>query len=61
MSKNQAIKNIRYEIDRLNQEIDLKIIKGVSYGREARRHKFLISQLRRLNDSWFGRLVNAFA
>ena len=41
MSKHQAIRIIRSEIDRLNAEIDLKIIRGMSYTREARRHKFL--------------------
>jgi hypothetical protein len=48
MSKHQAIKTIRVEIDRLNQEIDLRIIKGVSYRREALRHTFLMRQLARL-------------
>jgi len=48
MSKHQTIKTIRMEIERLNQEIDLKIIQGVSYRREALRHKSLKSQLARL-------------
>lgn len=58
MSKHQAIKSIRAEIERINQEIDLRIIKGVSYRREALRHKFLMAQLARLvprRSSWFGR------
>jgi hypothetical protein len=49
MSKHQAIRTIRMEIHRLNQEIDLRIIKGVSYRREALRHKFLMAQLARLS------------
>lgn len=36
--------NIRKELKRLNHEIDLKIIKGLPYKAEARRHKFLMSQ-----------------
>lgn len=62
MSKHQAIKTIRMEIDRINQEIDLRIIKGVSYRREAIRHKFLMSQLRRLapRRSVFGLFDFAF-
>lgn len=48
MSKYQALKTIRAEIEKLNQDIDLKIIKGVSYRREAMRHKFLIGQLSRI-------------
>jgi hypothetical protein len=60
MSKHQAIRTIRQEIEKLNEEIDFKIIKGVSYAREARRHKFLMSQLSRLTPrpSWFAKSVN---
>ncbi len=62
MSKNQAIKAIRMELDRVNQEIDLKIIKGLSYVRESRRHKLLMSQLRRsisaTQSSWFGKSLS---
>jgi hypothetical protein len=65
MSKHQTIKAIRTELERLNQEIDLRIIRGVSYAAQARRHKLLKSQLARLSpgtSSWFGRLgfVSAF-
>ncbi|MEK7641404.1 MAG: hypothetical protein AAB365_00235 [Patescibacteria group bacterium] len=62
MSKHQVIKTIRMEIERLNQDIDLRIIKGVSYRRQALRHKMLSEQLRRLTrtESVFGR-VFAFA
>lgn len=49
MSKHQALRTVRMEIDRLNQEIDLRIIKGVSYRRESLRHKFLMAQLARLS------------
>ncbi len=57
MSKHQAIKTIRTELELLNQEIDLRIIKGVSYRREARRHKLLKAQLARLaprRSNWLG-------
>ena len=56
MSKHQAKRAIRAEIERLNQEIDLKIIRGVSYKREAVRHKFLmrqLSMLSRAHSFWF--------
>jgi hypothetical protein len=52
---------IRNEIDRLNREIDLRIIKGLSYKRESLRHKFLMNQLSRLSNasrSWFGRSLS---
>jgi hypothetical protein len=63
MSKHQAIKTIRTEIERLNQEIDLRIIKGVSYKREALRHKFLMNQLARLaprRSNWFGKIISSY-
>jgi hypothetical protein len=63
MSKHQAIRTIRAEIDHLNEIIDLKIIKGLSYRREALRHKALMAQLARLapRRSWFARLGFASA
>ncbi|MEN9913247.1 MAG: hypothetical protein RLY66_655 [Candidatus Parcubacteria bacterium] len=59
MSKHQVIKTIRMEIEALNQEIDLRIIKDVSYRRQALRHKMLTAQLHRLTrreSSVFGRV-----
>ncbi|MBU6231104.1 MAG: hypothetical protein KGI45_01040 [Patescibacteria group bacterium] len=65
MSKHQAIRAIRVEIERLNQEIDLKIIRGASYRREALRHKTLMAQLARLSPrrkyfAGFGNFVRMF-
>ncbi|MDB5259302.1 MAG: hypothetical protein JWO73_510 [Candidatus Taylorbacteria bacterium] len=48
MSKAKTVQIIRAEIKRLNEDIDMKIIRGLSYRNEARRHKSLISQLARL-------------
>ena len=61
MSKHQAVRNIRAEIDKLNREIDFKIIKGLSYRREALRHKSLTAQLARLapQRSWLARSLSA--
>jgi hypothetical protein len=41
---------IRKELRKLNDKIDFNIVKGQSYDREARRHKDLVSQLRRLES-----------
>ena len=49
MSKYQAIRTIRMELDRINQDIDLRIIQGLPYRRLSMRHKFLMSQLARLS------------
>jgi len=45
MSYYKISKIISRELNHLNAMIDLKIIKGESYKKEARRHKFLLSQL----------------
>lgn len=61
MSKHQALRTIRTEVERLNQDIDLRIIKGMSYARQSRRHKFLMKQLAQLSTSghsWFSRSMN---
>lgn len=53
MSKHHTVKILRAELERVNNEIDMRIIKGLSYAREARRHKLLTSQLRRLAPRQF--------
>ena len=53
-------KVIRRELEELNNKIDEKILKGLSYVREARRHKFLLSQLyglRRSSNSFLYNLI----
>ena len=55
MSKQNLEKELRSELEALNDQIDRKIIKGLSYVREARRHKFLLGSLARLTSpsaSW---------
>ena len=45
MSKQNLEKILRSELEVLNDIIDHKIIKGLSYAREAKRHKFILSKL----------------
>lgn len=47
MSEREYFKAINTEILRLNAIIDRKIIYEYDYKKEARRHKILLSQLRR--------------
>jgi hypothetical protein len=65
MSNIQITHNIGKEIKKLNRVIDLKIIKGLPYKAEARRHKFLMSQFYGFHDntkmSWFGRTMHTLA
>ncbi len=42
MSTNKLIKTISRQIEKVNDTIDIKIIRGESYKKEALRHKFLL-------------------
>lgn len=56
MSQYKTFKVIKSELAKLNHRIDLKIIQGVPYYNEAKRHKFLRSQLQGLSlrkNPWF--------
>lgn len=59
MSKQNLEKALRRELDLLNNQIDEKIIRGLSYAREAKRHKFIISTLanikRSQSSNWLAR------
>lgn len=48
MTKYQVSKVIYEELNRLNREIDRKIIQGVSYAEESKMHKMLLARLRRM-------------
>jgi len=56
MSKNQLTHSIAVELRKLNEVIDMKIVRGQAYRAEARRHKELLSRLNRANRerSFFG-------
>lgn len=45
MSKQKLITTIHTELEKINEQIDLKIIQGLEYKRESKRHKFLVSHL----------------
>jgi len=59
---------IKTELELLNEQIDIRIIKGLPYANIARRHKFLLSMLSDLYrsgsrasqsySSWVGRSLN---
>ena len=65
MSKFKLARNIKREIKKLNNDIDMKIIKGLPYRAEARRHKFLISQFYTFEkisqESFFRRTLHVLA
>lgn len=48
MSHDTLRKTIERELQKLNDEIDVKIVKGLSYVKESRRHKFMLKRLNEL-------------
>ena len=61
MSKTQLHKSIVHELGRVNDRIDIKILRGKPYRRDAERHRMLVTQLARLERSgirsgWFSSL-----
>ncbi len=71
MSKYRLSRIIQAEINKLNEEIDLKIIWGQTYKKEARRHKFLVAQFEELSrqeshrvkpieSRWFNKLFATY-
>ena len=49
MSKNTLSQEIIKELEKLNNRIDRKIIRGCSYQKEAQRHKDLLTTLQRID------------
>jgi hypothetical protein len=59
MKRYILIRRIESEIAKLNEEIDVRIMKGISYKNLSLRHKILMTQLRAVKRS--PSLVNRFA
>jgi hypothetical protein len=61
MSQKQYFRTIEKEIQRINRIIDLKIVRGLDYTREARDHKLLLKKVRFYNrQNFFKRLFPSF-
>lgn len=46
MSQTQYLKMLEKEIQKINKKIDLKILQGEKYAKEAREHKLLLKKVR---------------
>ncbi len=57
MSKQNLEKALRAELELLNNQIDARIVRGLSYAREARRHKLILASIanlrREMRSNWF--------
>ena len=62
MSQTQYVKMLEREIQKINKKIDLKILQGQTYWKEARDHKLLLQKLRFHNrKSFFNRLFGSLS
>ncbi len=59
MSQKQYIKAVEKEIQKINKIIDLKIVRGEEYRKEARDHKLLLRKIRYHNRKNFLRRLLA--
>ena len=61
MSQSQYLKMLEREIQKINKKIDLKILQGQDYRREARDHKLLLRKVRyHTKKGLMDRFVNLF-
>jgi hypothetical protein len=61
MSQTQYLKMLEREIQRINKKIDLKILQGEAYFKEARDHKLLLRKVRYHTKRTFGqRMIHLF-
>jgi len=59
MSREQYLKIIEREIHNINKQIDVKIIQGLDYKKEAREHKQLLRKVRQHKRKGFlGNFLN---
>jgi len=62
MSQSQYLKMLEKEIQRINNRIDLKILQGESYLKEARDHKLLLKKVRyHTRRNFFSRLFGSLS
>jgi len=66
MSKQNLERVLMRELEVINDEIDKKIIRGLSYAKEARRHKFILNRLSDIRRAetgtgWFVKPFSTFS
>lgn len=59
MSHEQYVKILREELQKVNEEIDLRIIRGEMYASQAHKHRMLIDRMRKhAKKTFVDRLFN---
>lgn len=61
MSQTQYLKMLEKEIQKINEKIDLKILQGQEYKKEARNHKLLLRKIRyHTRQNFMQRMIHLF-
>ena len=61
MSQSQYLKMLEREIQKINKKIDLKILQGQVYRKEAREHRLLLKKVRyHTRRGFMNRFINLF-
>ena len=61
MSQTQYLKMLEKEIQKINNKIDLKILQGQEYKREAKDHKLLLKKVRyHTRQNFTQRMIHLF-
>ena len=61
MSQSQYLKMLEKEIQKINKKIDLKILQGEKYFKEARDHKLLLKKVRyHTKQSFAQKIIHLF-
>jgi hypothetical protein len=65
MSHEQYLKILRQELQKVNEEIDFKIIRGEMYASQAHKHRMLLDRMRKhakktFADRFMGALTSMF-
>ena len=62
MSQSQYLKMLEKEIQKINKKIDLKILQGEAYIKEARDHKLLLQKVRyHSRKNFFNKILNSLS
>lgn len=62
MSQAQYLKMLEREIQKINKKIDLKILQGQNYRKEAMEHKLLLKKVRyHMKSNFFRKFFPTFA
>ncbi len=61
MTQQTLERTLKRQLDSLNEIIDRKIVRGLSYKREAQQHKFILTKLSNLRRSRMNWMMRSFS